>query len=545
MNLMSLSFFGRHKSTILVHKWTVIFLTAGVIVGTSGIFAIGEHNALGQLGLAGTTGAPVAGAPPQPDCAPSAKNHTLAPIPYCIGVEHFSPLSGLHNPVSTAEYHCAKPQTPPGNTTAPYGPCIDTGDTAFMYAAASFVMIMTPGGVGFLYGGMTRRKHALTVILQNFLVYAIVSIQWVVYGYSIMFGPDSGVGPGFIGSFAWVGLNNVYHNAPADVYAPSIPHLAYVMFQLMFAAITPALAIAGYADRLKMSAFLIHVVLWTTFVYDFAGHWNWSLGSQGTHPGWLNALGAEDFAGGTVIHITSGFAGLVTAMFLGRRLGYGRAPFEPHSIPLVLLGTTLLWYGWFGFNPGSAGFAGFLETEAFQNTNIATAVAAMWWMFLSWAHTGKTSAVGACSGAVAGLVAITPASGYIGVYASIIMGFACATVCFYCLILKNRRRVDDALDTWAVHGMGGVVGALVTGLFSETRINPAANNGWFFGNPKQELVNAVGASAAAAWSFGITFIIWKVQDWIWPGGVRVTPAEEELGLDITQVGERAYSESIS
>ncbi len=321
MNLMSLSFFGRHKSTILVHKWTVIFLTAGVIVGTSGIFAIGEHNALGQLGLAGTTGAPVAGAPPQPDCAPSAKNHTLAPIPYCIGVEHFSPLSGLHNPVSTAEYHCAKPQTPPGNTTAPYGPCIDTGDTTFMYAAASFVMIMTPGGVGFLYGGMTRRKHALTVILQNFLVYAIVSIQWVVYGYSIMFGPDSGVGPGFIGSFAWVGLNNVFHNAPADVYAPSIPHLAYVMFQLMFAAITPALAIAGYADRLKMSAFLIHVVLWTTFVYDFAGHWNWSLGSQGTHPGWLNALGAEDFAGGTVIHITSGFAGLVTAMFLGRRFG--------------------------------------------------------------------------------------------------------------------------------------------------------------------------------------------------------------------------------
>jgi ammonium transporter, Amt family len=236
---------------------------------------------------------------------------------------------------------------------------------------------------------------------------------------------------------------------------------------------------------------------------------------------------------------------LVTAMFLGRRLGYGKAPFEPHSIPLVLLGTTLLWYGWFGFNPGSAGFAGFLETEAFQNTNIATAVAAMWWMFLSWAHTGKTSAVGACSGAVAGLVAITPASGYIGVYASIIVGFACATVCFYCLILKNRRKIDDALDTWPVHGMGGVVGALLTGAFSEQRINPAANNGLFFGNPKQELVNAVGAAAAAAWAFGITFIIWKVMDWVWPGGVRVTPREEEIGLDISQVGERAYSESIS
>lgn len=541
---MSLSSFARQKSAILVHKWSVVFLAAVITVGASGIFAIGEHHALGQ---AGTKAAPLAGALPQPYCFPTfggafkSKNHTLAPIPYCIGVGHFSPILQLHNPVNTSEYHCAKPQTPPGNTTAPYGPCIDPGDTTFMYAAASFVMIMTPGGVGFLYGGMTRRKNALTVILQNFLVYAIVSVQWVVYGYSIMFGPDSGFGPGFIGNFAWVGLNNVFHNAPADVYAPSIPHLAYVMFQLMFAAITPALAIAGYADRLKMSAFLIHVVLWTTFVYDFAGHWNWSLGSMGTHPGWLNAMGAEDFAGGTVIHITSGFAGLVTAMFLGRRLGYGRAPFEPHSIPLVLLGTTLLWYGWFGFNPGSAGFAGFLETQAFQNTNIATAVAAIWWMFLSWAHTGKTSAVGACSGAVAGLVAITPASGYIGTYASIIMGFACATVCFYCLILKNRRRVDDALDTWAVHGMGGVCGALVTGLFSETRVNPAANNGAFFGNPNQLLVNAIGASAAVAWSFGITYVIWRVQDAIWPGGVRVTPREEEIGLDIAQVGERAYS----
>jgi len=489
------------------HKWTLIFIVAGLVVGASGLIAVGERNAFGQFGSLGPPG------------------HQLP------------------NPATTPEYHCDKALTPPGNGT--YGPCIDPGDTALMYTAASFVMIMTPGGVGFLYGGLTRRKNALTVILQNFLVYAIVSIQWVVYGYSIMFGPDSGLPPGFIGSFDWVGLNNVFHNAPADVYAPSIPHLAYVMFQLMFAAITPALAIAGYADRLKMSAFLIHVVLWTTFVYDFVGHWNWSLGSMGTHPGWLASLGALDFAGGTVIHITSGFAGLVTAMFLGRRLGYGKAPFEPHSIPLVLLGTTLLWYGWFGFNPGSAGFAGFLETQAFQNTNIATAVAAMWWMFLSWAHTGKTSAVGACSGAVAGLVAITPASGYIGTYASIIVGFACATVCFYCLILKNRRKIDDALDTWPVHGMGGVVGALLTGTFAETRVNPAGHNGLFFGNPIQLAYNATGAAAAAAWAFGITFVIWKVQDWIWPGGVRVTPREEEIGLDLSQVGERAYSESIS
>ena len=456
----------------------------------------------------------------------------------------FGPLNKLADPNKTSEFHCNSPMMPPGNGTfgGSSAPCIDTGDTTFMYAAASFVMIMTPGGVGFLYGGMTRRKNALTVILQNFLVYSIVSIQWVVWGYAIMFGPSADP-YGFIGNLDWAGLNNVLTNAPADVYAPTIPHLAYVMFQLMFAAITPALAIAGYADRVKMSAFMIHVVLWTTFIYDVAGHANWSLGSQGSAPGWLFTLGTEDFAGGTVIHITSGFAGLATAMFLGRRIGYGKAPFEPHSIPLVMLGATLLWFGWFGFNPGSAGFAGFLETEAFQNTNIATAVAAMWWVFLAWAHTGKTSAMGASAGAVAGLVAITTASGFIGVYASIIVGFACATVCFYCLIIKNRRRIDDALDTWPVHGMGGVVGALLTGAFSEKRINPYGHDGLFFGNPQQELINAMGAGFAATWAFGITLLIWKIQDVIWPGGVRVTPKEEEIGLDISQVGERAYNMS--
>jgi Amt family ammonium transporter len=481
-------------------KWKVGFILAGIIFGLSALLATG------------------------------------------IAFAQFGPLNKLANPSTTAEIHCAEIMRPAGNGTfgGSNSPCIDPGDTTFMYAAASFVMIMTPGGVGFLYGGLTRRKNALTVILQNFLVYAIVSIQWVIYGYAIMFGPDA-TGHGFIGNLDWVGLNNVQHNAPADVYAPTIPHLAYVMFQLMFAAITPALAIAGYADRVKMSAFLIFTVLWSTFIYDFVGHWNWSLGSQGTVLGWLGQLGAEDFAGGTVIHITSGFSGLASAMFLGRRLGYGKAPFEPHSIPLIMLGATLLWFGWFGFNPGSAGFAGFLETEAFQNTNLATAVAAMWWVFLSWAHTGRTSAVGAASGAVAGLVAITPASGFVGVWASIIIGFACSTICFYCLILKNRRRIDDALDTWPVHGMGGVVGALMTGAFSEKRINPYAHDGLFFGNPQQELVNAMGAGAAAAWAFGITLILWKVMDMVWPAGVRVTANEEEIGLDLTQVGERAYS----
>lgn len=495
---------GLSLLSIRKHKWLFAFALTGVVVGLSGFVAI--QTAFGQFG----------------------------------------PLGDLPSREAVSEFHCAEPTTPPGG--AWYGTCIDPGDTAFMYTAAVFVMIMTPGGVGFLYGGLTRRKNALTVILQNFLVYAIVSIQWVFWGYSIMFGPDAG-GYGFIGNFDYAGLNNVAHDAPADVYATSIPHIAWVMFQLMFAAITPALAIAGYADRVKMSAFLIHVVLWSTFIYNFVGHWNWSLGSNCPAEvnfecaGWLGKLGALDFAGGTVIHITSGFAGLASAMFLGRRLGYGKAPFEPHSIPLVMLGATLLWFGWFGFNPGSAGFAGFLETEAFQNTNVATAVAAMWWMFLSWAHTGRTSAVGAASGAVAGLVAITPASGFVGVMASVIIGFAAGTACFYALIIKNRGKIDDAIDTWPVHGIGGVTGALLTGIFAEKRINPLyGDDGLFFGNPMQLVENATGAAAAAAWAFGITLLIWKIQDAIWPAGVRVTPREEEIGLDITQVGEKAYSQ---
>ncbi|MFQ5969989.1 MAG: ammonium transporter [Nitrososphaerales archaeon] len=479
---------GLTLPSIMKHKWRWAFAFTAVVVGLSGVVA--AKSAFGQFG----------------------------------------PLGDLPTIDDAPEIHCA------GMDLA-Y--CMDTGDTAFMYTAASFVMIMTPGGVGFLYGGYTRRRNALTVILQCFLVYAIVSVQWVFWGYSLMFGPDA-TGHGFIGSLEWAGLNNVLHDAPADVYAPTIPHQAFVMFQLMFAAITPALAIAGYADRVKMSAFMIHVVLWTTFVYDFVGHWNWSLGSQGTAGGWLGELGALDFAGGTVIHITSGFAGLASAMFLGRRLGYGRAPFEPHAIPLMILGAILLWFGWFGFNPGSAGAVGGLSTSAFMVTNTATAVSAMWWMFLSWAHTGRASAVGAASGAIAGLVAITPASGFVGPMASVIIGFTSGTVCFYALVIKNRGRVDDALDTWPVHGIGGVVGALLTGAFAEERIGGAA--GAFFGNPMQFGINATGAAAAIAWAFGITLLIWKIQDLIWPGGVRVTPREEEIGLDLTQVGEKAYGQ---
>jgi len=312
--------------------------------------------------------------------------------------------------------------------------------------------------------------------------------------------------------------------------------LAFAAFQLMFAIITPALISGSIADRTKFSAWAIFVAVWVTLVYFPVAHWVFAFGNKVgdtvTGAGFLAARGVQDFAGGTAVHINAGAAGLALAIVLGKRLGFGKMLLRPSNLPLVMIGAGLLWFGWFGFNPGSAGSAGFLETQAFQNTNIATAVGAMWWLFLSWAHTGKTSAIGAVNGAVAGLVAITPASGFIGTWASIIVGFACATVCFYCVLIKNRARIDDALDTWGVHGMGGVTGALLTGAFSEVRINPYGHNGLFFGNPMQFLINAMGAGFGAAWSFGITYIIWRIQDAIWPGGVRVTPKEEEIGLDV-------------
>jgi Amt family ammonium transporter len=312
-----------------------------------------------------------------------------------------------------------------------------------------------------------------------------------------------------------------------------------MIFQMMFAIITPALIVAALAERMKWSAFVVFVVIWATFVYDFAAHWTWSLGSGGTAVGWTGALPSLDFAGGTVIHITSGWAGLVIAIMLGRRLGYGKVPMEPHNIPLIVLGAALLWFGWFGFNAGSAGAAGPNATSAFVATQIATGVAALTWMLISWAHTGRPSTVGAASGAVAGLVAITPASGFVGPMAAIIIGISASLVCYAAVVFKNRRKWDDALDTWAVHGMGGLAGALLTGVFAQTIYTPIAD-GLAFGNPVQLLNNAIGAFAALAWAVGITALIIKVMDLVWPGGIRVTPKEEEVGLDLSQHGERAY-----
>src|SRR5919106_1251492 len=416
---------------------------------------------------------------------------------------------------------------------------IDHGDNAWMLTASALVLMMTPAGLAFFYGGLARRKNAVNTLHMVFVTTGLVAIQFVLWGYSLAFGPDAG-DFGFIGTLDWVGLHNVLHDVPSDVYALTIPHQTFMIFQMMFAIITPALIVAAVAERMKFSAYIIFVVIWTTFVYDFAAHWTWSLGAGGTALGWTGALGALDFAGGTVIHITSGWSALVIALMLGRRLGYGKMPMEPHNIGMVVLGAALLWVGWFGFNAGSATDASDAATSAFVATQVATATAALTWSLVSWAHTGRPSTVGAATGAVAGLVAITPASGFVSPLSAMIIGILASIVCYAALAFKNRRKWDDALDTWAVHGIGGLAGALLTGIFAEARFTSWGDNGLAFGNPAQLYENAVGAFAALAWAMGITALIIKIMDIVWPGGIRVTPKEEEVGLDLVQHGERAY-----
>ena len=431
-------------------------------------------------------------------------------------------------------------------------PCpIDHGDNAWMLTSSALVLMMTPAGLAIFYSGFSRQKNAVNTLHMVFITTGIIALEWVLWGYSLAFGPDAG-GYGFIGTLDWAGLNNVLHDVPSNAYGGidgfTIPHQTYMIFQMMFAIITPALVVAGLAERMKWSAFVIFIILWATFVYDFAAHWTWEItaaDNYGMNPGycgfgWTGCLGSLDFAGGTVIHITSGWAGLVIALMLGRRLGYGKIPMEPHNISLIVLGAALLWVGWFGFNAGSAAAAATNATSAFVATQVATGMAAVTWMLVSWAHTGRASTVGAASGAVAGLVAITPASGFVSPMSAIAIGIVAGVACYAAVMFKNKRKWDDALDTWGVHGIGGLAGALMTGIFAEHRFTPWGDNGLAFGNPAQLYENAVGAFAALAWSAGITALIVKVMDLVWPGGIRVTPKEEEVGLDLSQHGERAY-----
>ncbi len=404
---------------------------------------------------------------------------------------------------------------------------INAADVAWILMSAALVMLMTPA-LGFFYGGLVRRKNVLATIMHSFFMLALISVQWVLWGYSLAFGPDLG---GIIGSLQWIGLNGVGLE-PSPDYASSVPHLAFMIYQGMFAVITPALITGAFAERKRFKAFAIFSLLWATLVYDPVAHWVWGV------DGWLGRLGAMDFAGGTVVHITSGMSALVAAIFLGRRLGFGREPMKPHDVTMTLLGAGLLWFGWFGFNAGSALSSGALAVNAFVVTNTAAAMAALTWMTLSWIHQHQPSVLGSAAGAVAGLVAITPAAGFVGVPASLLIGLGAGFLCYWAVQLKEKWGIDDSLDVWGVHGVGGVWGALATGIFASTAINPDGANGLLFGNPGQLLVQLIAVVIVSLYSMGVTWVILKALDKTI--GLRVGEEEELSGLDVTQHGEVAY-----
>lgn len=400
---------------------------------------------------------------------------------------------------------------------------VDAGDTAWILVSAALVMLMTPG-LGF-YAGLSRRKNVINLLTQCFISVAVVTVVWTLWGYSLAFGPDAG---GYVGRLDWMFLRGVGGEPNTD-YAPTIPHSAFMLFQLMFAVITPALVVGAFAERLRFSTFLIFLVAWSTFVYSPIAHWVWGVG------GWLRTLGALDFAGGTVVHISSGVSALVAALVVGRRIDYGSGGFEPSNPTYVILGAALLWFGWFGFNGGSALASNGLASNAFMVTQLAAAMAALSWMLLGWAHRGKASSIGAASGAVAGLVAITPASGFVGPQAALVIGGVAGILCYIGVNVRGRLGVDDSLDVWGVHGVGGTWGALATGIFADTAINPAASNGLLLGNPSLLAVQAAGVAATWAYAGAVTWLLLKLLDLTI--GLRVKPSEELIGLDITQHGE--------
>jgi len=405
---------------------------------------------------------------------------------------------------------------------------IDSGDTAFILLSAALVMLMTPG-LAMFYGGMVRKKNVLGTIMHSFIAIALVSVQWVLIGYTLSFGPDIN---GIIGSLDWIGLRGVGIEPNPD-YAATIPHMAFMIYQAMFAVITPALIAGAFAERMKFSAFLIFTLLWTTLVYDPVAHWVWGNG------GWLKNLGALDFAGGIVVHITSGISALAAALLIGKRKGYLREAMPPHNLPMTVLGAGLLWFGWFGFNAGSALSSGGLSTMAFVVTHIAAVSATLVWVIIEWLHRGKPTMFGAATGSISGLATITPASGFVGPMPALVIGMLAGAFCYISLNMKGRLGYDDSLDAFGVHGVGGILGTLGAGLFAEKLINPAGADGLFFGNPHQLVVQIMAIAVVALYSFVISLGLLKLIDWT--TGLRVTEEEEMMGLDITQHEESGYT----
>ena len=405
----------------------------------------------------------------------------------------------------------------------------DSGDIAWVLTATALVMIMTPA-LGFFYGGLVRRKNLVSTIVQCLAIFSVVSLVWALWGYSLALGPSVN---GIIGSLADIGLNNVGY-APNPGYSSTIPELLYFAFQLKFAAITPALIIGAIAGRIRFKPLLVFIVFWVTLIYAPIAHWNWAVG------GLLRSFGVIDFAGGLVVHTAAGLSAVAAALVVGRHRGSGRTHegARPADIPYVILGASILWFGWFGFNAGSALAANVLAVNALVVTNLAAAAAAVSWMFMDWHFKGKPSAVGISVGAVCGLVAITPASGYVGPMPSIIIGLVAGALCNYVASLRARTRLDDTLDVFAAHGVGGMWGTIATGLFASTAINAAGPNGLFYGNPAQLGIQAVAVVIVATFAFFGSYALLKIINVFMP--LRVSAKEEDTGLDISQHGEEAY-----
>lgn len=405
---------------------------------------------------------------------------------------------------------------------------MDTGDTAWLLMSTALVMIMLPG-LALFYGGLVRRKNVLSTIMHSFFGLALVSIVWVIVGFTLAFGPDAN-GSGLIGNLDYLLFSNV-GMTPSTVYATTVPFVLFAAFQLMFAAITPALITGAFAERKRFGAFVLFTVLWSVLVYSPIAHWVWS------PDGWLFQLGALDFAGGTVVHISSGVSALIVALLIGRRVANGE-PMEPHDVPMTVLGAGLLWFGWFGFNAGSAVAANGLAANAFVVTNTAAAAATITWCLASYLRSGKVSVVGAAAGAVAGLVAITPASGFVTVGGALVIGLVAGGLCYSATLLRSRLKVDDALDVFAVHGVGGLFGAIATGIFASSTIQ-AAYSGLLEGNVQQLVHQLIAVGATITYAVIATFVIVKVVDVIL--GIRVPTESEELGLDLAVHGEAAYT----
>jgi len=444
---------------------------------------------------------------------------SIAIIALCLGSLSFAGI------VSGADQPFQPEQTGVPAVTASK---IDTGDTAWILISTALVMLMTPG-LALFYGGMVRGKNVLGTIMQSFIAIAVISIQWILIGYSLSFGPDV---HGIIGNLHWAGLNGVGVEPNPD-YAPTIPHMAFMMYQAMFAVITPALIAGAFAERMKFSAYLLFILLWSTIVYDPVAHWVWGAG------GWLKKMGTLDFAGGIVVHLISGISALAAALIIGKRKGYLQEAMYPHNLPMTVLGAGLLWFGWFGFNAGSALSAGTLSTTAFVATHTSAVAATVMWVIIEWLHRGKPTTFGAATGSIAGLATITPASGFVSPMSALIIGLAAGGVCYAALNIKGKLGYDDSLDAFGVHGVGGFLGTFATGLFAQTLINPSGSNGLFFGNHQMFVSQMIAILVTAFYSFIVTVIILKIIDAFI--GLRVDEESEVSGLDISQHGESGYS----